>query len=142
MDLVKTVYGVKRLWFDSLVNVSFYVNLRFYVLLVLIYAVLVNLFRTGILPLTTLPFPSAPPQTPNMPVKYHDTISLSSFPLSGIKCKGGAIYDDCGPACRLTCRNKDDVNKVCTKPCVAGCQCPAGKVWHKRKCISPSKCAK
>ena len=61
---------------------------------------------------------------------------------TGIKCKGGAIYDDCGPACRLTCHNKDDANKVCTKPCVAGCQCPAGKVWHKKKCISPNKCPK
>ncbi|XP_028408939.1 kielin/chordin-like protein isoform X2 [Dendronephthya gigantea] len=72
------------------------------------------------------------------------TINWRTKSTCGMKCQGGAVYDDCGPACRLTCNNKDDVNKVCTKPCVAGCQCPAGKVWNnkKKKCIPPSKCSK
>ncbi|XP_046859174.1 BMP-binding endothelial regulator protein-like isoform X2 [Xenia sp. Carnegie-2017] len=69
-------------------------------------------------------------------------IQWRSTSSCGVKCKGGKVYDNCGPACRITCKNKDRANKMCTKPCVAGCQCPAGKVWHKRKCILPSKCPK
>ena len=68
---------------------------------------------------------------------------MSFFRFQGVSCKGGAVFDDCAPACQRTCDNKDDVSVPCpSRSCVAGCRCPAGTVWNsqKTKCIQSWKC--
>lgn len=68
---------------------------------------------------------------------------MSFFRFQGVSCKGGAVFDDCAPACQRTCDNKDDVSVPCpSRACVAGCRCPAGTVWNsqKTKCIQSWKC--
>ncbi|KAK3570578.1 hypothetical protein QTP86_022525 [Hemibagrus guttatus] len=56
----------------------------------------------------------------------------------------GYVFDECGPPCPKTCFNKDVplgvIEAHCFKPCVPGCQCPAGLVEHESHCISPEKC--
>ncbi|XP_062861314.1 kielin/chordin-like protein [Trichomycterus rosablanca] len=58
----------------------------------------------------------------------------------------GYIFDECGPPCPKTCFNKDVplgvIEEHCFKPCVPGCQCPAGLVEHEAHCITPEKCPK
>ncbi|XP_041113770.1 kielin/chordin-like protein isoform X2 [Polyodon spathula] len=58
----------------------------------------------------------------------------------------GYIFDECGPPCPKTCFNKDVplgvIEAHCFKPCVPGCQCPAGLVEHESHCIQPEACPK
>ncbi|XP_072922836.1 kielin/chordin-like protein [Hemitrygon akajei] len=58
----------------------------------------------------------------------------------------GYVFDECGPPCPKTCFNKDVplgvIDAHCFKPCVPGCQCPAGLVEHESHCISPDTCPK
>uniref|UniRef100_A0A8C2HYC0 Si:dkey-266m15.6 n=1 Tax=Cyprinus carpio TaxID=7962 RepID=A0A8C2HYC0_CYPCA len=58
----------------------------------------------------------------------------------------GYVFDECGPPCPKTCFNKDVplgvIEAHCFKPCVPGCQCPAGLVEHNSHCIAPEKCPK
>ncbi|XP_056333779.1 kielin/chordin-like protein [Danio aesculapii] len=58
----------------------------------------------------------------------------------------GYVFDECGPPCPKTCFNKDVplgvIEAHCFKPCVPGCQCPAGLVEHNAHCITPEKCPK
>ncbi|XP_072551912.1 kielin/chordin-like protein [Salminus brasiliensis] len=58
----------------------------------------------------------------------------------------GYVFDECGPPCPKTCFNKDVplgvIEAHCFKPCVPGCQCPAGLVEHEAHCIAPEKCPK
>ncbi|XP_051725443.1 kielin/chordin-like protein [Ctenopharyngodon idella] len=58
----------------------------------------------------------------------------------------GYVFDECGPPCPKTCFNKDVplgvIDAHCFKPCVPGCQCPAGLVEHNSHCIAPEKCPK
>ncbi|XP_067246073.1 kielin/chordin-like protein [Chanodichthys erythropterus] len=58
----------------------------------------------------------------------------------------GYVFDECGPPCPKTCFNKDVplgvIEAHCFKPCVPGCQCPAGLVEHNSHCIIPEKCPK
>ncbi|XP_065139710.1 kielin/chordin-like protein isoform X3 [Paramisgurnus dabryanus] len=58
----------------------------------------------------------------------------------------GYVFDECGPPCPKTCFNKDVplgvIESHCFKPCVPGCQCPAGLVDHNGHCIAPEKCPK
>ncbi|KAL1257116.1 hypothetical protein QQF64_012661 [Cirrhinus molitorella] len=58
----------------------------------------------------------------------------------------GYVFDECGPPCPKTCFNKDVplgvIEAHCFKPCVPGCQCPAGLVEHNGHCIAPEKCPK
>ncbi|KAG7259540.1 hypothetical protein CRUP_007621 [Coryphaenoides rupestris] len=58
----------------------------------------------------------------------------------------GFVFDECGPPCPVTCLNVDVplgvVESHCFKPCVPGCQCPAGLVLHSNYCITPDKCPK
>lgn len=64
----------------------------------------------------------------------------------GCPLERGYVFDECGPPCPKTCVNKDVplgvIESHCFKPCVPGCQCPAGLVEHEAHCISPEKCPK
>ncbi|XP_033629287.1 BMP-binding endothelial regulator protein-like [Asterias rubens] len=57
----------------------------------------------------------------------------------GQTCPEGAVFDECGPPCPRTCANRDE-SSTCRQPCVAGCQCPAGFVMHKNRCIQSDEC--
>ncbi|XP_067836581.1 kielin/chordin-like protein, partial [Heptranchias perlo] len=58
----------------------------------------------------------------------------------------GYVFDECGPPCPKTCFNKDVplgvIDAHCFKPCVPGCQCPAGLVEHESHCIKSEACPK
>lgn len=62
----------------------------------------------------------------------------------GCPAERGFVFDECGPLCPVTCFNKDVplgvIESHCFKPCVPGCQCPAGLVLHNNYCIHPDKC--
>uniref|UniRef100_H3DPF7 Kielin cysteine rich BMP regulator n=1 Tax=Tetraodon nigroviridis TaxID=99883 RepID=H3DPF7_TETNG len=64
----------------------------------------------------------------------------------GCPVERGLVFDECGPPCPVTCFNRDVplgvVESHCFKPCVPGCQCPAGLVLHNSYCIQPEKCPK
>lgn len=83
----------------------------------------------------------------------HSVLSRSLFfPLSlsstavGCPVERGFVFDECGPPCPVTCFNVDIplgvIESHCFKPCVPGCQCPAGLVLHNNYCIQPEKCPK
>ncbi|XP_070611087.1 kielin/chordin-like protein [Erythrolamprus reginae] len=56
----------------------------------------------------------------------------------------GYVFDECGPPCPKTCFNHavplGALESHCFKPCVPGCQCPAGLVEHQAHCILPESC--
>ncbi|MBZ3888562.1 Kielin/chordin-like protein [Sciurus carolinensis] len=56
----------------------------------------------------------------------------------------GFVFDECGPPCPRTCFNQHvplgDLEAHCVRPCVPGCQCPAGLVEHEAHCIPPEAC--
>ncbi|XP_067325493.1 kielin/chordin-like protein [Anolis sagrei] len=56
----------------------------------------------------------------------------------------GYVFDECGPRCPKTCFNcalpLGVMESHCFKPCVPGCQCPAGLVEHEAHCIPPEAC--
>lgn len=64
----------------------------------------------------------------------------------GCPVERGFVFDECGPPCPVTCFNVDVplgvIESHCFKPCVPGCQCPAGLVLHNSYCIQPEKCPK
>ncbi|KAM3609081.1 uncharacterized protein V6R79_009469 [Siganus canaliculatus] len=64
----------------------------------------------------------------------------------GCPVERGFVFDECGPPCPITCFNADVplgvIENHCFKPCVPGCQCPAGLVLHNNHCIQPEKCPK
>ncbi|TNN00883.1 hypothetical protein fugu_012129 [Takifugu bimaculatus] len=64
----------------------------------------------------------------------------------GCPVERGFVFDECGPPCPVTCFNVDVplgvLESHCFKPCVPGCQCPAGLVLHNSYCIRPEKCPK
>lgn len=74
--------------------------------------------------------------------------SILSFFSTAVGCPTdrGYVFDECGPPCPKTCFNKDVplgvIEAHCFKPCVPGCQCPAGLVEHNAHCIAPEKCPK
>ena len=65
-------------------------------------------------------------------------------PAVGCPVEWGFVFEECGPPCPVTCLNADVplgvVESHCFKPCVPGCQCPAGLVLHSNYCITPDKC--
>lgn len=69
-----------------------------------------------------------------------------SFAAVGCPVERGFVFDECGPPCPITCFNVDVplgvIESHCFKPCVPGCQCPAGLVLHNNYCIQPEKCPK
>lgn len=71
------------------------------------------------------------------------SLSLSSTAV-GCPVERGFVFDECGPPCPVTCFNVDVplgvIESHCFKPCVPGCQCPAGLVLHNNYCIQPEKC--
>ncbi|XP_038124813.1 kielin/chordin-like protein [Cyprinodon tularosa] len=64
----------------------------------------------------------------------------------GCPVERGFVFDECGPPCPVTCFNVDVplgvMESHCFKPCIPGCQCPAGLVLHNNYCIQPEKCPK
>ncbi|XP_023384684.1 kielin/chordin-like protein isoform X2 [Pteropus vampyrus] len=56
----------------------------------------------------------------------------------------GFVFDECGPPCPRTCFNQHvplgELAAHCVRPCVPGCQCPAGLVEHEAHCIPPEAC--
>ncbi|XP_057692025.1 kielin/chordin-like protein isoform X3 [Corythoichthys intestinalis] len=64
----------------------------------------------------------------------------------GCPTERGFVFDECGPPCPVTCFNAavplGVIESHCFKPCVPGCQCPAGLVLHNNQCVHPSKCPK
>lgn len=56
----------------------------------------------------------------------------------------GFVFDECGPPCPRTCFNQhiplEELAAHCVRPCVPGCQCPAGLVEHEGHCIPPDAC--
>uniref|UniRef100_A0A8D0Y336 Kielin cysteine rich BMP regulator n=1 Tax=Sus scrofa TaxID=9823 RepID=A0A8D0Y336_PIG len=56
----------------------------------------------------------------------------------------GFMFDECGPPCPRTCFNQHvplgELAAHCVRPCVPGCQCPAGLVEHEAHCIPPEAC--
>ncbi|XP_043728742.1 kielin/chordin-like protein isoform X2 [Cervus elaphus] len=56
----------------------------------------------------------------------------------------GFVFDECGPPCPRTCFNRHiplgELAAHCVRPCIPGCQCPAGLVEHEAHCISPEAC--
>ncbi|KAM4553451.1 kielin/chordin-like protein [Fundulus diaphanus] len=64
----------------------------------------------------------------------------------GCPVERGFVFDECGPPCPITCYNAHVplgvIESHCFKPCVPGCQCPAGLVLHNHYCIQPEKCPK
>uniref|UniRef100_A0A3Q2NUD7 BMP binding endothelial regulator n=1 Tax=Fundulus heteroclitus TaxID=8078 RepID=A0A3Q2NUD7_FUNHE len=64
----------------------------------------------------------------------------------GCPVERGFVFDECGPPCPVTCYNAHVplgvIESHCFKPCVPGCQCPAGLVLHDHYCIQPEKCPK
>ncbi|XP_053741751.1 kielin/chordin-like protein [Synchiropus splendidus] len=64
----------------------------------------------------------------------------------GCPVERGFVFDECGPPCPVTCFNAAAplgvLESHCFKPCVPGCQCPAGLVLHNNHCIHQDKCPK
>ncbi|KAM9854759.1 kielin/chordin-like protein [Aulostomus maculatus] len=64
----------------------------------------------------------------------------------GCPVERGFVFDECGPPCPVTCFNLavplGVIESHCFKPCVPGCQCPAGLVLHNNYCIHADKCPK
>ena len=52
-------------------------------------------------------------------------------------CLNGMVWKECGSACTPTC---DNPTPICTKQCVAGCECPQGHVLHGGKCVDVKTC--
>ncbi|XP_034527641.1 kielin/chordin-like protein isoform X1 [Ailuropoda melanoleuca] len=73
------------------------------------------------------------------PVWRGPTLCVVGCPLDR-----GFVFDECGPPCPRTCFNQHiplgELAAHCVRPCVPGCQCPAGLVEHEAHCISPEAC--
>ncbi|XP_064486185.1 zonadhesin-like [Ornithodoros turicata] len=54
------------------------------------------------------------------------------------RCENGTEYQECGPACRPTCANREPACPL--KECAAGCHCPQGKLWQNNHCVAPEHC--
>lgn len=73
-------------------------------------------------------------------------MTLPSIPPAVVGCPldRGFVFDECGPPCPRTCFNQHiplgELAAHCVRPCVPGCQCPAGLVEHEAHCISPEAC--
>ncbi|XP_070554221.1 sushi, von Willebrand factor type A, EGF and pentraxin domain-containing protein 1-like [Ptychodera flava] len=61
--------------------------------------------------------------------------------MCALQCPQGMVYDDCAPACPLTCAGGELADPVCqNKPCVPSCRCPDGEVIQEGACIRRSMC--
>uniref|UniRef100_H0V452 Kielin cysteine rich BMP regulator n=1 Tax=Cavia porcellus TaxID=10141 RepID=H0V452_CAVPO len=73
------------------------------------------------------------------PVWRGPTLCVVGCPLDR-----GFVFDECGPPCPRTCFNQhiplEELAAHCVRPCVPGCQCPAGLVEHEGHCIPPDAC--
>ena len=51
----------------------------------------------------------------------------------------GQVFTTCGSACPATCSNP---NPICTKQCVARCECPQGTVLNEdiKACVPLEEC--
>lgn len=66
------------------------------------------------------------------------------FAAVGCALDRGFVFDECGPPCPRTCFNQHvplgELAAHCVRPCIPGCQCPAGLVEHEAHCIPPNAC--
>ncbi|XP_073919670.1 kielin/chordin-like protein isoform X4 [Castor canadensis] len=73
------------------------------------------------------------------PVWRGPTLCVMGCPLDR-----GFVFDECGPPCPRTCFNQHvplgELAAHCVRPCIPGCQCPAGLVEHETHCIPPEDC--
>lgn len=74
------------------------------------------------------------------------TVTMPCPPPAVVGCPldRGFMFDECGPPCPRTCFNQHvplgELAAHCVRPCVPGCQCPAGLVEHEAHCIPPEAC--
>lgn len=65
--------------------------------------------------------------------------------FSGIEktvCGAHAVYNDCGTACPITCKNYLNPPKVCTRDCKPGCECKPGFILDvDGKCVTRNRCS-
>ncbi|XP_065051946.1 BMP-binding endothelial regulator protein-like isoform X1 [Rhopilema esculentum] len=66
-------------------------------------------------------------------------VSWKSEDTCNARCGGGSRFSYCGPGCKPTCKTYRKRTK-CNKPCVQGCHCNAGYVWHRNRCVLPREC--
>ncbi|MEQ2215466.1 hypothetical protein XENOCAPTIV_001419 [Xenoophorus captivus] len=100
------------------------------------------------------PEPLHSPRCPSLKTTDFSMFNVSQYfvsfhlfsPAVGCPVERGFVFDECGPPCPVTCFNVDVplgvIESHCFKPCVPGCQCPAGLVLHNNYCIQPEKCPK
>ncbi len=65
---------------------------------------------------------------------------IHSWPFFPAECPvKGQIFKECGSACPANCTTP---NPICTRQCVARCECPAGQVIDEKKneCVPRDQC--
>ncbi|XP_060229924.1 kielin/chordin-like protein [Meriones unguiculatus] len=64
--------------------------------------------------------------------------------VPGCPADRGFVFAECGPPCPRTCFNRHlapgELAAQCARPCVPGCQCPAGLLEHEGHCVLPEAC--
>lgn len=57
------------------------------------------------------------------------------------QCAYGMVYNDCGSACSITCRERQ--MRPCTLQCIPGCYCESPLLWdeHTQTCTTPDDCS-
>ncbi|KAJ5910980.1 uncharacterized protein N7473_000283 [Penicillium subrubescens] len=59
-------------------------------------------------------------------------------------CPADKVFNSCGTACPLTCRNFENPPEVCAMTCVPGCACPDDFVLNEAgdSCVVEEDCPK
>ena len=81
------------------------------------------------------PDPNYPPPTQPAPCTFNQQQGQCQFKA----CVNGMVYESCGSACPLTCKNINSTSS-CIEVCSEGCFCPSGLVQLGDTCVQPSEC--